>query len=454
MPSPPYLSVTTFPYSRVVTQAEFNGGSFGGTANEVWFEVILSTKEALGGFTNAGGTFTPRMRLYESDQTTLLKNVGGSTAWYSIRTADTYYVRVTRSGGGASDFDFTVQFDVAPVDGNVSFVPGDILINDDSGGNPVASIYAIDGTFKGFIDQFPTGEDGYFLPTGESLWHDVADIKGGGFGSFALYGATLMYVGSTVLTLTEKSLVTAAASAGDFYVVEQSSGDVYRVELDLTTTLLGTLPLSGTLSAIGASLDGSILYWTEQSGNADIERWDLNGAVPLSALHTIAGYDTVNDTLAYTPNGNPGDIAIMADGSVVTSWFDDSLAQYKVIHISSAGALLNTCTQATDQVNHLIPQASSSTDIILWNYLTGTLAQANFGILNLSTCGYDAFTTDLMSLAENMVSGSDLMFAPSTSCTFSLLGAAVVAPGSPGSPGDETGIIGPLVWVHWPRVLS
>src|SRR4051812_41828288 len=122
MPPPgSYIDITSTPFSRVVTQAEFNAGTYGGVPNEVWFRFPATgaVKLALGSFCNKGGTFTPRAEAYDADGSTFLRSVVvDDFAWYVVIDATTpKYIRILRSGGGASNFNFTVLFDTHVVNG-------------------------------------------------------------------------------------------------------------------------------------------------------------------------------------------------------------------------------------------------------------------------------------------------------------------------------------------------
>src|SRR5262245_34067896 len=99
MPPPSaYIDITSIPFSRTVTQAEFNGGTFGNTTNEVWFRYIAATPIVLGMRTDSGGTFVPRTRVFESDGSTAVDPLRTGTAgqWSALTAAATYYIQIVR----------------------------------------------------------------------------------------------------------------------------------------------------------------------------------------------------------------------------------------------------------------------------------------------------------------------------------------------------------------------
>src|SRR3954463_11090554 len=106
MPSFDY-DITSVPYSQTVPQATFNA------SNQVIFRFTSAVKTMLGFRANSGGTFAPRQSVLANDGTTVLQAAQSGTGGhhYFMLTPDTFYIKVTRNGGGASDFDFTFNFD-------------------------------------------------------------------------------------------------------------------------------------------------------------------------------------------------------------------------------------------------------------------------------------------------------------------------------------------------------
>jgi hypothetical protein len=99
---PSYVDASPLPYSRPVTQAEFNVG------NEFWFRVVVIAPITIEFSVTGGGTFTPVKTIYQSDATTVFVSAVTGTTVQSVAftTPGAYFIKITRSGGGASDFDF------------------------------------------------------------------------------------------------------------------------------------------------------------------------------------------------------------------------------------------------------------------------------------------------------------------------------------------------------------
>ena len=67
MPPPAsFLLVSSLPYSRVVTQAEFNAGTYGTAANEVWFKYVPAVDSVVAFMPPPPGeTNTPNVLFFE-----------------------------------------------------------------------------------------------------------------------------------------------------------------------------------------------------------------------------------------------------------------------------------------------------------------------------------------------------------------------------------------------------
>ena len=407
-----YITINTIPFSRVVTQAEFNSGAFGNAPNEVWFKFPSNglSKVALGGFTNAGGSFIPQTQLYDFDGTTLLHSfINGDYGWYNIIDSTTdKYIKIVKTTGGASDFNFTVQFDTRVVNNISTLQNGDLLINDDTGGP--AYLTGADGTFRTFLDPFSSGEYGALLPDNISIWEGAAH----GANRFEIYNL-LTFLNS--VNITSEHIITASDT--DFFLCKRvAPHNVYRIAENGTFLALGTLP-SGAIKicGFGASRDGSILYWGRQSGDASIHRWDTATGTPLTDLYTIPGYDIAADRVCITAFNNGGEIIVLPDGSVIFWWSDSSLLANFIVHVNPVGILINSYNQGTLTVNHLIWVKNSLSNVYVW-YLVPTMSDvgrfANYDILTGTIL--NSFDIDLFNSGVNANISDPVMFGPATSC--------------------------------------
>lgn len=428
------LEIASQPFSRVFTQAEFNGGTFGGVANRAWLKYAPGAASALGVHVNSGGTFTPRIRVFAADTPGLIPmvrySVVQSALWVEAEAGKTYYIEVANFGGTTTDFDFTVSTDTKPI--LTSIAAGSHIINDDKAGF-LATVLSREGEVLGFVN-FPGGEIGNILPSGVSLFHDLFGMFGGA-NTLALFDADAQYVTSVDLGLS--GFPSLSNDGERFYVVDTNNARVYVVEADGSTTGTHIATLASTnVYSSGVSADGTVMYWAEDHQNfngstriASIKRHDLQADTPLSDLYLVPELSEDADENGYIGltglNNHPGEMLVMPDGSVVT-WFHDydaspSETSY-LLHLSAAGAVLNQYAfeAGVEVIDHL---AKSGTDDVIdvWLFVN-TEENGRFGQFNLTTGTFTpAFDAPLFSGGRNLNetgTGSDAMFGPSTSCMF------------------------------------
>lgn len=435
MPPPAaFLAISAVPYSRVITQAEFNGGTFGNTTNEVWFQLVLADSTVPGFYTTIGGTFHVRYDLYQSDGSTLIVSRNYATtskAWNIFLAAGTYYLKVTKSGGGASDFDFTFQSDSRPLD-NLDDVPENaVIINDDTGFFPAAVM--VNGEVVGYL-SIPSGEVGAVLPTGESLWQDRIG-RYGSVGSLALYDKHGVYVSSTTETFSDFPVPgTIVASDTAFYVLEPTTGDISKVTKAGVVSLVATLPVT-TATAIGVNPAGTIAYWVDADDYINafnpsdnvIHAHSLSTDTPLADLYTVSDLATDVGGIAVTPNFWPGELLVLPNGTLVTWARNEDAGHDILLHLSSGGALLHSYTynHASRQINHVaIGPDDSSDTILIWFYAPGS-DDGYIATLTLADGSEaDAFSTPLFASGQNLNPTDPTMFGPSTSCTMTRMRAS------------------------------
>ncbi len=444
MPPPAsYIDITSYPFSQTITQAQFNGGTYGGVANSAWLRVTISGGDAIRGFyTNAGGTFVPKMELYASDGTTLHSSHSFASGWWQILPNGTYYIRVVHRTGGPSNFDFTVSANTAAI-ATLPLPAGSLLINDDSvipaggpyAGSPFpATAYLTDGTFLGFVPNIPAGETGDTLPSGISLIH--SGVSGGN--ALTLYSSSLSSLGSVSVSGVSigTSYPSIANDGTQFYVMARPSLNVYTVsDAGAVSGPIATLTggASGLkVNAIGISRDGSIAYYTRHN-QSKIYRHNLTTNTAMSDLFDLAslGY-TFPDDIGKTPNGHPGEILVLSDGSIVTSYsdtFDTAGNVEGLLHLDASGTVLHQYEFDGDtgaRIDHIHYTSDySATAINAWFYI-GSAADGTgrFGRFELSSGTFSTSFDSMMFSDGQAATTSPVMFGPSSSCFMLTLGYA------------------------------
>lgn len=451
MPPPAaFIDITSIPFSRTVTQAEFNGGTFGDNPNEVFFRYVATVPEVLGFQTDSGGTFVPRTTVYESDGSTEVDpaRTGSNGMWSPLLAAGTYYIKIIRNGTGSSDFDFTAEFDTFLLD-DVTLEPGDRIINDDQDRPGV--VIAADGTIKSFVSTVPGGEMGAILPSGVSIWHDRYGRLG--TDKLAVLDANLQYIGGANAGLIGTNKPILATDGTQFYVFNQG-GALWTVSAAAVEADTGyESPLSLDLPwAMAVDHDGTTLYWLTEDEEGTIHTVNLGSFVDGADFYTIPGFDAGNDKFARTANTHPGELLWLDDGSLVTYWFDASALEFHLIHISASGSLLHDIVfEDPTQIDHIARILGDSTGVLIWLYTTIGLDTGHFGRITFSTeLITDDFTKPLFEAGVNMQTGGTVKFGISTSCTMLRFGVGGGSGSpSPSSPGVfEDGEIGPIAWVE------
>ncbi len=425
MPAPAStISVSSIPFSRVVTQAEFNAGTYGNAANEVWFQYVASEPIVLGMQSTSGGTFTPRTTVYESDGSTTVDPArnGAFGMWSALDAAGTYYVKVTRQGGGASDFDFTFNADTLPLDDVTLIEEGDFMVNDDQ--NRPGTLISATGEVKGFLSGLPGGEMGAILPSGVSLWHDRYGIYGSD--KLALLDADLNYIIGANAGVTGVNFPIMTADDTQFYVVNQA-GDLWIVEEDGTETNTGYfISLSYDLpEAMGIDAAGTTIYWAEIDDSGIIRTIDVGSLTDGANLYTIPGFVINTDKIARTGNGHPGELLVLEDGSIVTWWYDASATTYHLIHIDSGGTLLHDISYASPiSIDHIQRIEGSVDAIRIWLFTGSSITEGHFGTLTFASgLITDDFTVPLFDSGLNRLDSE--MFGISNSCTMIFFPSAI-----------------------------
>lgn len=435
MPPPvAYLTIDAYPYSRVITQAEFNGGTFGNTTNEVWFRIDVDEPTVVGFYIEIGGTFSPRWDLFEDDGSTLLRSVNSSTnpSWYYPVQAGTYYLQVRRRLGGASDFDFTFHGDSRPWD-NFDIPNGAIVINDDTGTLlPAAVVDATSGEVIGYV-SFPASEHGVALASGVTAWYDRFG-RYGAAGTVAIFNANNDYVVSTSQVFNDPPSMSASES--QIFILDSGTGNIYSINQSSGAAGVVATVGSVTATSIGVNAEGTIVYYVDADDYINafnpsdnvVHAWDLDANVALPDLYTEPDIATDVGGFSVTPNFWPGEILVLPDGAVVLWARNEDAAHDTLLHIDSDGTLLHSYVynHASRQINHLAYNGSSTSSVLVWFYaptdadgIVTTVALADGSESN--TISFEMFSAGV-----NNNGNTSTIFGISNSCTFAVLGARTV----------------------------
>ncbi len=377
MPPPAsFIDITSVPFTRVVTQAEFN------VANEIWFRYVAAIPITLGTQTNSGGTFLPVTAIFQSNGTTVQKLpvTGIKGLWSGLLSVQDYYIKVTNNSTGSTDFDFTFTADTSPLD-DISLVVGDYIINNDD--NLPGTLLDSTGAIKTFLSNFPGGETAAILPDNTTVWHDAFAIYSA-TDFIAVFDSSLTYIGSLFsgASLGYQPIFAVDLTNNQFYMLDQSNKlwtiSTSGVKVDTGYTLVET-----NIWAMAVNEDGTKLYYVEKD-NDPIHVIDLTDGSVLPDLYTIPGFGA-GDRFANTLFDQPGDMFTMSDGNVVTWWHDDSTSTYHIIIVDSGGSLINSWDYASPvEIDHLAYINGDSAHVLIWLFPFGT-NEVQIGRLTLAT---------------------------------------------------------------------
>lgn len=414
VPTPDY-TVTTFPYSQLVPQAVFN------VSNLAWFKVTIS--DVVKGFSvycNNGGNFSPRIAWYKGDGVTLLDtNNSGDPAGRLLGPGD-YYIKITKTTAGTSNFDFTVMMDIADVYPNFTIPAGALLVNDDSEAISATVLSSIDG-FLGFLPVVPSGELGTALPNGITLWHDRYNYDD--TAKLKLIAADFSVIAqvNTSPSLGSGSNPACLCNNGtNFFILRTTDNKLWKLTSAGVITDTGIV-LPGALSIVAIAVDSAeeFIYFVRFNSDKNIYKYEI-ATNTTTIFHTLDTAAAASDVYwAYSADGNHTELIILSDGSIVTTWqwlapgHNDSY----IIHVGADGILIST-NQFTGTYlvyDHLNPVVGNA-NINIW--LQDTLHQiGKFGLMSIDTITFSqSIEIGMFSTLVSLPTGPTYMFGPSESC--------------------------------------
>jgi len=406
MPPPSsFVDITTIPFSRVVTKVEFD------VANEFWFRFITATDVA---FSQVAFTNIEFCNIYASDGTTrLVRFIVRDWFWWKL-TAGTYYIKLDMFPVGVVPGDFTYQADTRPL--NSTFEEGSVLIPDDSGDNYGGVIVESDGNIPTIATAVPASEIGAALSNGYVLIHDRYG-KHGTSNALVLLNPDLTFNQKIIPTTPFTGFPRISHSNTDFYAVNQSTGQLWKVTTAGVCTLVTTIAeiAADGVGPFGVNSDGTIAYFSIPDDG--IIRKYIIATDTSSVLYTIPGF-APEDIVANTYDSNPGEIIVLPDGSLVTWWNDFSTSNCALIHLSSAGVLLHTIPFISPEtIDHLsYANTTLSTHVKAWIFLEFDASRSKLGNLNLSTGVFDTSATFDNFFSNQNAGKNNNSFGPASSC--------------------------------------
>lgn len=232
---------------------------------------------------------------------------------------------------------------------------GDIVINDDSDGFPVAILNGTTGVVRKFVRGFASGEYGQILPNGISIFENVAD------NTIKLYDVSFNEIASFTCPFTDNGKRIFTSNKVDkFYFAAPGSGGLHAEigtvsDAGVVGGTTWTLPAAGIV-AMCVDPTETILYNVGQtsSTNAPIKQWNL-------------GTNTMGADLVAAPSVTAvvgKDLLYLDDDTILVIYKDGS--DIKVYRYDTLGVLQNSydldsqgATGADTRITHAIDDPNS-----------------------------------------------------------------------------------------------
>jgi len=302
-----------------------------GTTFTVWYKVTIPANGVMNGIFGFGDliTYTPRTIFYSGPAAAPVAIVTAGVGDVNkpiqvpVVAGTEYFIEFITNAGNPNPAVLLIEAEMSQ---QLIIPVGSIIVNDDQSDNvfPAAVIGVAGGNPINFISQFPSGENGDVLTTGEYCFNDFFNNE------IEFFDSQFNLVITVNIGVLE-GFIRACHGVQLFYVGEDSNPIVVK-----SYTGAGVLRDTHTLTAINSmkgiasNNDETILYHSLATSGAAVNRWDLIADAALTDLVAgVAGYFII-------------DILVLSDDTIVFSSANSATGDLDVYRYNAAGALLNT----------------------------------------------------------------------------------------------------------------
>ena len=339
MPPPTNISALTATDlgSSLPVSTSQSGIHDAGTTETVWFKFTPTETGVFGAwFFGDLVTYTPRTRTWLGPAAAPVAYVVDTGTTHANKPVQvpctagvTYYFQIIPNAGNPTPATVTISLVAQPTD---AVAEGDIAVNDDTTGFPLAIIDPSTGAIKRFFQPFPNGEAGDVLTSGVSL---VADED---TNEVVLFDAEMAEITRLALNMPGLGGSIRTNQTTQRFWVAYTSGATRLVKPVTSTGTVGTahtLTAIGNVTAIASNAAETVLYHTPSTAGAAIAQWDLVNDVALS------------DLVAGTANYAIFDLLVMADDTILACESNTVTSDVRVRRFDDTGAVLNTYSFGT-----------------------------------------------------------------------------------------------------------
>lgn len=425
----------------------------------VWFTYTAVTDDVVIGtwaFTSLAATNKPTATIWTGTPSALvhltdtvdINNASNVPYSVPITPGTTYFWEVVNAGVDVSGNPDLIFSSVAqPV---LDIARGDILVNDETFGFPVAAVDSATGAVKRH-KVFSAGESVDTQPDGTML-AEAIDINGDPIG-LQIWDANFTLLTTVAYPANFHSVVfhIVTSALGGWFISAKGADTTHTTVTKMASdgTLGTTWTLTHSASAnpvgIGVAPDESVLYYAiTGTANVPVQRWDLVNDIAMTDLTAgIATYNVLQD------------IVVLSDGTVVVGHKKTTVTRDSNVHAySAAGALLHTYAFGTPAINRMCRALDDPTSFWVWLYPIPTPSDGLNRYVNVVVSD-GSFATDFTvaqyergNYAAAASATPSARFGPSFSCPMWIY--PTTAPIPPGEPVDY--IIRRERW--WPHISS
>ena len=403
-----------------VTQTDINDG---GVNYDVYYKFTAPASTVVigaWGFSgNIGSGYRPKIYPYigpAGSPTSILNiNAQNIPIQFPVTAGQEYFLKFEKNTDTAGPESLRVRVEVAP---NATIAVGDIIVNDDTTGFPLAVLSSSnDYGVKKFIKDIACGESGDILSDGTNMLSDDDNS-----GNVIIYDNQFneLHVVTLAYSTDQNTRIRAHKEDEEFWIGSTVGGNIQINSVTKNGVVDADLTLiSGLVGGLAVNRNKSRLYISTGEfslTNAPVTTWTLPGGVQVSDLAAgIAGYAT-------------RDIIVLEDDTILVAYNKTSGAPFDVIikRYNVSGMELNSYTVDGNILSCILASAVDSPDSF-WVWVHDVPASGNSSFVNirvsdgtvLSTIVQAEYELGIYNLAETATPVA--RFGNSFSCPFFIM---------------------------------
>jgi len=234
-----------------------------------------------------------------------------------------YFLEIQKNIDTAGPEQVRVQVEVAPTD---TISGGNILVNDDSQGYPLAVLsHTVDNRVINFVKDIAAGEAG-------DIFNSVICLEKFSDTTIRIYNSSFTEIGN-LSTGAGSPRIRTCKGLGKFFLAK--SRNPVPIRDILITGAFGAINQNTTwtnVQGFAVSNDGLIAYSSSTASGSAIRRWDMTLNIAMADLAAgVANYTIV-------------DILVLSDGSIIALYERFGTGDVFIRRYNAAGTLQNTYT--------------------------------------------------------------------------------------------------------------